>query len=382
MFNIKRQSYQLSLEKTKQFLEQNDLENGVESLKKTIELSNELILNCTVYEVKKIIVEENQKLNSLLKTINEKKINPFFKETLKKENDFSSEKKSNYFQTNPPKITLKDVAGLEEVKEEIKINVIAPLKDPETYFKYKDEVGCQILMYGPPGCGKSFVAEAIAGELKCAYAIINVHDILDKYVGEAPKKIVQIFKDASEFDNCLIFFDELDALFSSRESDDSTHTKDILTSFLTCLSGFNTDRKDKRVRIVIGATNRPWILDSALLRGKRFDTHIYVGLPNQKAREFLINKKFKNRMNILDNTNITINELVTLLGGYSGADIDVILDKSINKALSRAIKNKELKIDKEEPITYEDVSGVLKEYRNCINQEMLKAFETFKAGVI
>ena len=234
-------------------------------------------------------------------------------------------------------------------------------------------------MYGPPGCGKSFVAEAIAGELKCAYAIINASDILDKYVGEAPKKIVQIFDESKKYDRCLIFFDELDALFADRESDDSRHTKDVLTTFLTCLSGFNSGNGDQ-VRVVIGATNRPWSLDSALLRGKRFDTHIYVGLPDADARKFLINKMYKNRPALLSNTDVSIDLLTRILDSYSCADIESILGKINSLALKRSVLNREKGIDKIEPITLSDVKEVMGSYRNSVTKESLAAFEAFGNG--
>ena len=101
-----------------------------------------------------------------------------------------------------------------------------------------DEVGCRILLYGPPGCGKSFVAEAIAGELGCAYVVLGAAELLEKYVGEGPKKLASLFQEADRYENCLLFFDELDAVFAARENEDSRYTKDILTTFLSCLSGF------------------------------------------------------------------------------------------------------------------------------------------------
>ena len=401
-FDIKNQSYEIALKQTKESLLQNDTANGAYYLDRAIALSEELIAHCIIPELKRNFTEENKKLKAIRTNLVEKGINPFLptqKQTAaapagggapranapqnaSASNGKAGEKKSLYFSKESPDVTLKDIAGLDEVKRQIRLNVIAPLNDPELYFQYKDEVGCQILMYGPPGCGKSFVAEAIAGELKCAYAIINTYDILDKYVGEAPKKILQIFEEAKEYDNCLIFFDELDALFASRESDDSSHTKDVLTSFLTCLSGFNTRNDGKKIRVVIGATNRPWILDSALLRGKRFDTHIYIGLPDADARLFLIKKAFKKHGGLLQNTDITAERLVELFDGYSCADISSMLDKMKSLALSRALENKANGVERPEPVTYGDARTVLAGYRNSVTKESLAAFEAFKNGEI
>lgn len=386
MFNyeIKYESYQIALKNAKEKLKNNDINEGKYYLKKAIELSNELIEYSIISEIKSRLCEENNKLKEILKKIEEDKCNPFIEKKEKNIYNYTQDNtlsKETYFKSETPKVKLEDVVGLNKVKEEIRLNVIAPLNNPEIYFKYKDDIGCRILLYGPPGCGKTFIAEAIAGELKCAYAIINASDILDKYVGEAPKKIAQIFKESEKYDRCLIFFDELEALFSSRENEDSRYTRDVLTTFLTCLSGFDTKSNDK-LRIVIGATNRPWALDSALLRGKRFDTLIYVGLPDKKSREFLVKKAFKNRQNLIKNANISIEELVDLFEGYSCADIESMIDKMKTMALSRALKNNKLNITEDEPITKEDAQKVAAGYRNSVSKDYLEMFKMFEDGVI
>lgn len=382
-FEIKNQSYKLVLEKTKEFLQNDDIENGLIYLHKAIQLCSELMNNCIIVELKQTYIEEYKKLKYISSELSNNR-NPFIKKTENKIDTSLVQNENNYsfFQTTPPNVTLKDVAGLEDVKKEIILNVLTPLKYPELYFQYKDKLGCQILMYGPPGCGKSFVAEAIAGELKCAYAIINAHDILDKYVGEAPKKIAQIMQEAEQYDKCLIFFDELDILFSSREADDSKYTKEILTTFLTCLSGFQSNKNSNKIRIIIGATNRPWILDSALLRGKRFDTHLYVPLPDKEARKFIISKVYSKHPKLLINSDVTISQLVNLFDGYSVADIESILDKVNSRALFRALENKENKTNKPENVILNDYETVMKSYRNSVTKEILEAYEAFKKGDI
>lgn len=377
-FEIKNQSYKIALDNTKNYLRNDDIENGVYYLKLAIKISNELIQNCVISEVKNKLMIENKKLNQILNDILNNNHNPFSQKTCNA-TEKAAESKNMFFSETPPKINFKSVAGLEDVKEEIFLNVIAPIKYPDLYLKYKDKLGCQILLYGPPGCGKSFVAEAIAGELECAYALINSSDILDKYVGEAPKKVVQIFEESKKYDKCLIFFDELDALFADRENDDSRNTKDVLTTFLTCLSGFGNN-SSHQIRIIIGATNRPWALDSAVLRGKRFDTHIYVGLPDAIAREFLIKKYFNKHQSLLENTDVDIPTLTKAFEGYSSADIETMIEKISAVALKRAIKNKYNGIEKNEPITLNDVKSVMSNYRNSVSKESLEAFMTFKNG--
>ena len=406
MFNyeIKNQSYTIALQQTKQLFLQNDMTNGSYYLNRAITLNNELVAHCIVPEIKNSLIVEGRKLGEIA-TLVASGVNPFLRapaqpvyqqaqQTAPQQAPVSSqptsqtvkqeEKKDTlaFFKKESPSVTLDDIAGLEEVKKQIRLNVIAPIKNPELFYAYKEEAGCQILMYGPPGCGKSFVAEAIAGELQCAYAIVNASDVLDKYVGEAPKKITKLFEESKQFENCLIFFDELDALFSSRESDDSSHTKEVLTTFLTCLSGFNANKDKKGVRVIIGATNRPWILDSALIRGKRFDTHIYVGLPDSEAREFMVRRAFKKHGALLENTDITIEEMVDMFDGYSGADITSMIDKMKSLALSRAIDNSAKGINEISPITKADASRVMQGYRNSVTKESLELFESFAKGEI
>ncbi|MBO5224503.1 MAG: ATP-binding protein [Clostridia bacterium] len=410
MFNyeIKKQSYSVALQQAKQLLLQNDMQNGLYYINRAIQLNFELSSNCIIPEIRSSLIAEGQKLQDIASKVSAGQ-NPFLRnygvpaqqapqspsmpqntqgaenKPIKEQSSANKVQDGNelaFFKKESPSVTLEDIAGLDEVKKQIRLNVIAPIKNPELFYAYKEEAGCQILMYGPPGCGKSFVAEAIAGELQCAYAIVNASDILDKYVGEAPKKITKLFEESKQFDNCLIFFDELDALFASRESSDSSHTKDVLTTFLTCLSGFSASKNKDSVRVIIGATNRPWILDSALIRGKRFDTHIYVGLPDEKARTFMVKRAFRKHGALLENTDITVEDLVEMFDGYSGADLTSLIDKMKSLALSRAIENSAQGITEISPITKEDALTVLKGFRNSITKESLEMFESFAKGEI
>lgn len=389
-FDIKRKSYEDALKMTRSSLSAGNIEEGKYYLASATGLCSQLIANCVVEPMKRRYESEFRKLQSLSASL-DKGINPFSADrsaasarggnaATAAEAGASSAGELQFFSEKAPSTTLYDVAGLSEVKKQIRLRVLAPLQNPELYSKYMDDAGCRILMYGPPGCGKSFVAEAIAGELKCAYAIINASDLLDKYVGEGPKKVVQIFKEAERFEKCLIFFDELDSLFASRESDDSRHTKDILTTFLTCLSGFH-EEKSGCVRVIIGATNRPWALDSALIRGKRFDTHIYVGLPDAEARAFLVRKAFSKNAALLGG-DIGEESMVELLNGYSCADISTILGKMKEKAFERTLANFERGLDSEEPVTRKDMDCVMANYRNSVTAESLELFKSFENGEI
>ena len=381
----KNRAYEAALSRTKECLSADDRENGLLFLEKAISLSDELRANAAVAEFQARFAKENASLRKIKALLQEGK-NPFLKKTQavdgaptsKDEEKKEGDSVTGFFSNEPPKTTLDDVAGLEAVKEQIRINVLLPLKDPELFYRYKSDAGARICMYGPPGCGKSFVAEAIAGELKCHYAVILVPDILDKYVGEAPKRIKAIFEEAEKYENVLLFFDEIDAMCSSRDSDESTHTKDILTTFLTCMSGFKP--KGKSLKVIIGATNRPWALDSALIRGQRLDTAIYVGLPDEKARQFFVDKEFAKHKEAYEGSDLTKEYCVEALDGFSGADIKTIFEQAATRTLRRVLDDK-LPKGQYYKIAKADFDAALKAHHNPVTAESLLRYAAFEKGM-
>ena len=385
----KNRAYEAALQRTKECLSNGDVENGTLYLDKAITLSAELAANAAIPEFQARFKKENAQLLKI-KGMLDKGENPFMKKATVSNNDGAKggdgkaqkpeegENVSGFFSTEIPTTTLADVAGLEEVKEQIRINVLLPLKDPEVFYNYKKDAGARIIMYGPPGCGKSFVAEAIAGELKCHYAVITSDQILDKYVGVASKRIKAVFDEAEKYDNVLLFFDEIDALCASRDSDDSAHTKDILTTFLTCMSGFKP--KDKSLKVIIGATNRPWAIDSALVRGQRLDTAIYVRLPDRKAREFFVKKEWEKFANIYEGSDLTMDYAIDALDGFSGADIKTILDQAKTKTLTRVLQDN-LPKGQYYKVSKEDFDSALAAHHNPVTAEMLLRYEAFGKGM-
>ena len=271
-------------------------------------------------------------------------------------------------------ITFADVAGLEDVKDQIRYKVIEPLKNPELAAMYKIEPGAKILLYGPPGTGKTFIARAIAGEVDAKFYAVNCQDLISKYMGDSSKKLDELFETAQKNERAIIFFDEFDSVASKRgdgaDGVDAEMARFVAT-FLTKVDGFKKSKTNKML-LLIAATNRPWALDPAMLRGGRFDTHIYVGVPDQAAREFLVNKVLKG---LPMEEDVDLKKLATVLEGYGGGDITAICNKIKLNTYMRA-----LKAGTPQKISRDDCNRVLASSHNMITAEDLAKFEKFRSG--
>ncbi len=299
-------------------------------------------------------------------------------------------KATDWFSADVPKLTMKDVAGLKDVRDEFTVNIFAPLspKYSVIYKKYRSEMGLQILLYGPPGTGKTHIVKCLAGQLGCKIAVVQIKDVMASLVGDGAKIISTIFEQARKYDKCIIFFDEIDAIAANREDDESRHTKEQLTTLLTNMDGFTAGTKEGQIRIIIAATNRPWILDSAVKRGGRFDTQIYVPLPDLDARRKLValalgkDTSVKNRLDVPCASDVTVDWVAEKLDGYAGADIKAICKQAINLPLKREISyygaNKRFSDD---CVTREDFESVIEKYINSITDEMLFEFDAYAANM-
>ena len=273
-----------------------------------------------------------------------------------------------------PKSAVKfdDVAGLQDVKDQIRFKVLEPFNNPELAKLYKIEPGAKILLYGPPGTGKTFIARAIAGEVDAEFYAVNCQDLISKYMGDSSKKLDELFEEAEKHERAIIFFDEFDAVASKRgDSADGVDQEmaRFVATFLTKVDGFKKSETNKML-LLIAATNRPWTLDSAMLRGGRFDTHIYVGVPDQAAREFLVNKVLED---IPRDEDVEISALAEALDGYGGGDITAICDRIKLIAYMRALKSGHT-----ENITIDDCNTVLSQSHNMISADDLQKFEQFR----
>ncbi len=269
-----------------------------------------------------------------------------------------------------PTIGFDDIAGLEDVKEEIRLKMIYPFQHPELAKKYGIATGGGVLLYGPPGTGKTMIAKAIAHEIDATFFIVSPAQMLSKWVGEAEQNIRKLFEAAKAEPTSVIFLDETEALVPKRKSDSSTVMQRVVPQILQELEGF--DRQGDRALLFIGATNRPWMLDEAMLRPGRLDAKIYVGLPDALARYRLLEIYFEGRPLADD---VDFGQLCDRLGGHSGADIKNIAQRSAQLPFMEAIAGRDAR-----PIALKDIVAVIDETSPSVNPADLVRYQKFGAN--
>ena len=271
-----------------------------------------------------------------------------------------------------PDVGFSDIAGLEEVKLEVRRRIINPRLHPEIYEKFHKEVGGGILMYGLPGTGKTMMAKAIAAEVGCKFYSVRCSDIMSKWFGEAEKNIKNLFEKARADGQAIIFLDEFEAVGASRSGGDSAMNR-LVPELLTQIQGFGTDGAQL---IVIAATNRPWDIDSAFMRPGRLTERLYIPLPDEAARQFLIERAFKN---VPLSPDVDIAELVYATEGYTGADINELCDKCKAFPIDRAISSGS---GENEMITPEDVTAARASVKSSVQQRDVVMLEKFERGAL
>ena len=232
-------------------------------------------------------------------------------------------------QIQRPNVSWDDIGGLPEVKEELAEAIEWPLKHADLFNQADVKPPKGLLLYGPPGTGKTMIAKAVATTSEANFISVKGPELLSKWVGESEKGVREIFRKARQAAPCIVFFDELDAVAPRRgRSEGDAHvTERVISQMLTEMDGL----EDLKGVVVIGATNRPDILDEALLRPGRFDRILEVPLPDKEARKDIL--KIHTKRKPLDNT-VDMDKLVELTGGFTGADIAAI----VNAAAMSAIK--------------------------------------------
>src|SRR6185436_822702 len=193
---------------------------------------------------------------------------------------------SDWIVRERPSIRFDDVAGLDDVKEDIRLKMIYPFQHPELAERFGVRPGGGVLLYGPPGTGKTMLARATAAEVDATFFRISPADIMSKWVGEAEQNIKKLFDAATAEPRSIIFIDEIEALVPARRDEGSSVMQRVVPQILQGVEGF--DKKAGRPILLMGATNVPWQLDPAMLRPGRFDQKIYIPLPDLAARRKML----------------------------------------------------------------------------------------------
>lgn len=275
---------------------------------------------------------------------------------------------SDWIVREKPTTGFDDIAGLEDVKTEIRIKMIYPFSHPDLARKYGIAIGGGVLLYGPPGTGKTMIAKAIAHEVDATFFVISPAQVMSKWVGEAEQNIRKLFEAAKSEETSVIFIDEVEALVPRRKSDASTVMQRVVPQILQELEGF--DRNSERALLFVGATNKPWLLDEAMMRPGRLDAKIYVGLPDAPARFRLLEIHLTGRPLAED---VDFGDLCDQLAGYSGADIKNIVQEAAQIPFMEAISGKEPR-----PITRADLLSVIKSNPPSVFPADLERFERFR----
>jgi transitional endoplasmic reticulum ATPase len=255
----------------------------------------------------------------------------------------TEEAADEFIDVEKSEVTFGDVGGMEDIKEEIRMKIIYPLENRALFSAYGKKLGGGVLLYGPPGCGKTLISKATAGEINASFISVGIHQILDLYVGGSEKNLHHLFQLARNNAPAVLFFDEVDALAADRKDFRESAMRTVINQFLAEMDG-NVGSNEGI--LILGATNAPWHLDPAFRRPGRFDRIIFVPPPDESARRSIIDILGRDK----PLQNLDAYALAKRTREYSGADLKSMFDIATEKALSRAMKEGRIV-----PLTTEDI---------------------------
>ena len=247
-----------------------------------------------------------------------------------------------------PRSTFADVGGMEALKESIRLKIIYPVTRPEIYRAYGKKAGGGILLYGPPGCGKTHIARAVAGELGARFLAIGINDVLEMWIGASEKNLHALFENARANRPCVLFVDEVDALAASRSDMRASAGRQVINQFLAELDGIDADNEGL---LVLAATNAPWHVDGAFRRPGRFDQVVFVPPPDQAARAAILGIHLAGK----PAAGVDHDSIAKRTDGFSGADLKALVDRAIEGKLAEALRS-----GTPQPITTKDLLAVAK----------------------
>lgn len=261
-----------------------------------------------------------------------------------------------------PDVNFSDVGGMQSVKEDISMKIINPIKYADLFKSYGKKIGGGILLYGPPGCGKTHIAKATAGEVDSSFISVGINDVMDMYLGQSEKQLHHIFEYARKNTPTVIFFDEVDALGASRNDMRGSAGKNVINQFLQELDGLNASNDGI---LILGATNAPWHIDSAFKRPGRFDRIIFIPPPDALARKEILEIQLKDKPKM----EVDIDKIAQKALNFTGADLNALVDFTIEEKLKTILKT-----GKETPIKTKDFLSAIKQ----IKPSSKEWFETAK----
>ncbi|MYS84984.1 AAA family ATPase [Embleya scabrispora] len=231
----------------------------------------------------------------------------------------------------PGSLRLADVGGMQEVKDRLEAAFLAPMRNPELRRLYGKSLRGGLLLYGPPGCGKTFIARAVAGELGAAFVSVSINDVLDMWMGNSERNMHEVFATARRRAPCVVFLDELDALGAKRSRTLHGGMRNTVNQLLTELDGVGNDNEGV---FVLAATNVPWDVDLALRRPGRLDRTLLVLPPDRPAREAILRYHLSER----PIASIDLGRLVKITDGFSGADLAHVCESAAEAALLDSVR--------------------------------------------
>jgi SpoVK/Ycf46/Vps4 family AAA+-type ATPase len=255
-----------------------------------------------------------------------------------------------------PSVTLADVAGMADVKRRLELSFLAPLRNPELTSQFGKSLRGGLLLWGPPGCGKTYVARALAGELGASFYEVGLSDILDMWIGSSERNLANVFEWGRRNRPCVLFFDEIDALGRARSQlrGGGAAMRGVVNQFLAELDGASTDNEGV---FVLAATNHPWDVDSALVRPGRFDRSVLVLPPDLQARRKIFELKLAGR----PIARLDLDKLAKATEGRSGADLTLICEHAAERAMEASISTGVLR-----PIGQDDLLDGIRETRPSV----------------
>jgi len=283
---------------------------------------------------------------------------------VKEETDKEKAAGADWLVTEKPKVRLSDIAGMATVKNKLAEMVIEPLKHAEQAKEWGVTAGGGILLYGPPGNGKTTLGKAVAGELDAAFFYATGAELRSKWHGESEKRLRELLQAARAQPVSVLFLDDMDGLLPKRGGDSVVDNR-IVVQFLAEVGGFE---ESENVLLLLGATNKPWGIDEAVFRTGRFDEKIFVDLPDKPAIEFILKKHLGGAPLAPD---IDVSKIADELDGYSGSDVVAIAQSAKRAGFRRAISGGS------NQLSADDIRTAMKTIPSSATPKMMKQYADF-----